>query len=458
MTKHAIVGKEREVMSLGGQLDLGQRHCAVTGLQWGDEGKGKIVDLLTERFDVVVRYNGGANAGHSVQVGDDRYALHLIPSGILYPDKVNVLGNGLVIDPAKLIEEIDQLGNRGIKFGDNLRISDRAHVVFPYHKTQDSLFESAVSVARGESAKIGTTGRGIGPCYADKAQRSTAIRMGELLDASALEEKLRYVVAVKNVILEALAQQCGESFSPFDPAELARQYAQMGDRLRPYVCDTAQLLADAAGSGQKVLFEGANATLLDIDHGTYPYVTSSSCSALGVHAGAGVPGRQVEQVIGVAKAYSTRVGGGPMPTELKDATGDLIRKRGKEYGTTTGRPRRCGWLDLVAMRYSARVSGVTGICLMLLDVLAGLENLKVCVAYRYKGKQLETYPADAAVLAQVEPIYEDVEGFAQEVDECSRWADLPPQAQAYVRVIEEYVGVPVVLISVGPRRDQTLVR
>ncbi len=457
MTKHAAVEKT-DRHRIENLLHLTERHCAVTGLQWGDEGKGKIVDLLTEQFDVVVRYNGGANAGHSVQVGEDRYAMHLIPSGILYPDKINVLANGLVIDPGTLVGEMDQLGSRGIVFGDNFRISDRAHVVLPYHKLQDALFEQVVSSAQGESAKIGTTGRGIGPCYADKAQRSTAIRMGELLDPKQLGEKLSYIVAVKNVILEALANQCGQPYTPFEAAALAEEYTRYGQRLRPYVCDSAQLLHQATASGKRVLFEGANATLLDIDHGTYPFVTSSSCSSLGVHAGAGVPGRQVRQVIGVAKAYSTRVGGGPMPTELKDATGDLIRENGKEYGTTTGRPRRCGWLDVAAIRYSARLSGVTGICLMLLDVLSGLENLKVCVAYSYQGRRLEVIPADAGVLAEAEPIYENVAGFTQPITDCRRFVDLPPQAQAYVETIERHVGVPVVLVSVGPRRDQTFAR
>ena len=407
---------------------------------------------------MVVRYNGGANAGHSVQVGDERYALHLIPSGILNADKINVLANGLVIDPAALLKEMTDLGQRGIVFGENFKISDRAHVVFPYHKVQDLLFEKAIAAARGDLAKIGTTGRGIGPCYADKAQRSTAIRMGELVDESRLDEKLRYIVAVKNGILEALAKQCGEAFTPIDPADLCRQYHEYGQLLAPYICDTSQVIRQAASDGRRVLFEGANATLLDIDHGTYPFVTSSNCSSLGVHAGAGVAGREVGQVLGVAKAYTTRVGGGPMPTQLQDETGDYIREKGKEYGTTTGRPRRCGWLDLVATRYSAQVSGATGVCLTMLDVLSGMENLKVCTAYRHAGRVLDRFPADAEVLAQVEPVYEVLSGFKQPIDECGRFVDLPKEAQNYVNKIEQYIGVPIVLVSVGPRRDQTLVK
>lgn len=448
----------QDVPSLLEGLRLEGAHCVVTGLQWGDEGKGKIVDLLSREFDVIARYNGGANAGHSVQVGSERYALHLIPSGILYPDKVNVLGNGLVVDPGSLLEEMNGLRKRGIGFGDNFRVSDRAHVVFPYHKVQDLLLERSLSKARGDGQKIGTTGRGIGPCYADKALRSTAVRMGELLDEGQLREKLKHVVAVKNLMLAALAVDSGQEFEPFDAGQLAGQFAGYGEELRPFVCDTAALFDEAIGSGKRILFEGANATLLDIDHGTYPFVTSSNCSSLGVHTGTGVPGRMAQNVIGVAKAYTTRVGGGPMPTELDNEIGQRIRERGREYGTTTGRPRRCGWLDLTAVGYSARVSGATGICLMMLDVLAGLERLKVCVGYRLGGKTLRVFPSDAQSLAAVEPVYEEVAGFEAEIDGCRRFEELPGPAAAYVRMIEEHVGVGVRMISVGPRRDQTLLR
>ena len=433
-------------------------HAIVAGLQWGDEGKGKIVDLLARRYDVIVRYNGGANAGHSVQIGDVRFALHLIPSGILHPSKINVIGNGVVIDPAKVIEEVTGLRKRGVTIAGNLRISDRAHVVFPYHKVQDALLEAAMCKARGDGAKIGTTGRGIGPCYADKATRSTGIRMGELLEADRFRERLTHIVAVKNVMLGALAQSCGEPFEQIDAKKLADEFLGYAAELKQHICDTTQLLHDAMDSGKQLLFEGANAALLDIDHGTYPFVTSSNCSSLGVYPGAGVPGNKVRHIIGIMKAYQTRVGGGPMPTELHDETGELIRTTGNEFGTTTGRPRRCGWLDLVSVKYTAKISGATALSVMLFDVLAGLETLKICTAYKHKGKVLPSFPADAVVLAEVEPVYEELPGFSEELTKATTFAELPANAKAYIQFIEDYVGVPVKIVSVGPRRDQTLVR
>ena len=439
-------------------FELQAGHCAVVGLQWGDEGKGKMVDLLAHQCDLIVRYNGGANAGHSVQVDGQRYALHLIPSGILSSQKVNVLGNGVVIDPAVLIGEIKGLRERGVTIGDNFQISNRAHVVLPYHHLQDALYESALSAARGDGAKIGTTGRGIGPCYADKALRSTAVRMGDLLDADRFNEKLSHIVTIKNQVLAALAQHCGQAFEPFDAQQLGRQYLEYAQVLRPHICDTTQLLHHAMDNGKRILFEGANATLLDVDHGTYPFVTSSNCSSLGLFPGAGVPGRTVQNVIGIVKAYSTRVGGGPMPTELDDAIGQQIRDKGHEYGTTTGRPRRCGWLDLMAVKYTAKINGVTGICLMLLDVLAGLDPLNICVGYRRDGQALDFFPASASDLESVEPVYEQVEGFSQSIDDCRHFDQLPPQAQNYVDLIEKHVGVPVRMISVGPQRDQVVLR
>ncbi len=433
-------------------------HAIVAGLQWGDEGKGKIVDLLARRYDVTVRYNGGANAGHSVQIGDVRFALHLIPSGILHPGKLNVIGNGVVIDPAKVIEEVTGLRQRGVAIAGNLRISDRAHIVFPYHKVQDALLEAAMCKARGDGAKIGTTGRGIGPCYADKATRSTGIRMGELLEPDRFRERLTHIVAVKNVMLGALAQSCGEAFEPFDAKKIADEFLGYADILKQHICDTTQLLHDAMAAGRQLLFEGANAALLDIDHGTYPFVTSSNCSSLGVYPGAGVPGNKVSHIIGIMKAYQTRVGGGPMPTELHDDTGRRIREVGREFGTTTGRPRRCGWLDLVSVKYTAKISGVTAIAVMLFDVLAGLDTLKVCTGYRHNGKELSSFPADAVVLAEVEPVYRNLPGFSEEIAQAKSFADLPAAAKAYIQFIEDYVGVPVKIVSVGPRRDQTLVR
>jgi adenylosuccinate synthase len=439
------------------RLDL-EGHCTVVGLQWGDEGKGKVVDLLAPGFDLVVRYNGGANAGHSVQVGEKRYALHLIPSGILYPEKLNVLGNGVVIDPAQLVKEIDEMTAHGLDLDNRLRVSDRAHVVMPYHKTQDALLEASLAKARGEAAAIGTTGRGIGPCYADKALRSTAIRIGDFIHLERFRDKLATTVAVKNVLLAALAQHAGADFEPFDADALYAEFAPLADRLRPHVCDTATLLHRSIAKGHNVLFEGANATLLDIDHGTYPFVTSSNCSSLGAHTGAGVPGHAVKNVIGIVKAYQTRVGGGPMPTELHNDVGEQIRKQGREYGTTTGRPRRCGWLDLVALKYTAAVSGATGIALMLLDVLAGLDELKLCTGYRYRGETLENFPADADVLAEIEPVYETLPGFGDAIADCRDYDALPAAARQYVTRVEEVLGVPVVMLSVGPARDQTIIR
>ena len=449
----AVAGAELD------RFDLGPGHCAVVGLQWGDEGKGKIVDLLAQQYDLVVRYNGGANAGHSVQVGSERYALHLIPSGILYSEKVNVIGNGVVIDPVVLVGEIKGLRDRGVVVGQNLRISDRAHVVFPYHKLQDQLYESMLSTACGQDAKIGTTGRGIGPCYADKALRSTAVRAGELLDHEHLLQKLQHIVSIKNLMLGSLAQRCGQPFEPFDADALCREYQQHAQLLGPHVCDTTRLVHGAMDVKKRVLFEGANATLLDVDHGTYPFVTSSNCSSLGLYAGAGVPGRHVEHLIGVVKAYSTRVGGGPMPTELKDDVGETIRQVGREYGTTTGRPRRCGWLDLVALKYAVRLNGVTGICLMLLDVLAGLDRLRLCVGYRdADGTETDLFPVDARDLGGVRPVYEDLPGFGRSIEDCRSFDQLPAAAQAYVKRVQEHLGVPVRMISIGPQRDQIIIR
>lgn len=437
---------------------IGQANCVVVGLQWGDEGKGKVVDLLAPRFDAVVRYNGGANAGHSVQVDDKRYALHLIPSGILYTDKINVLGNGVVIDVDQLVKEIDGLIAQGIPVGENLRISDRAHIVMPYHKAQDALVERAIAKGSGEEATIGTTGRGIGPCYADKATRSTAIRVCDLLNPEALRKKLTQNVTLKNIVLKALADHAHQPFEDFDTEELIEKALAHGKRLAPHVSDTSELLNDAISDGKHLLFEGANATLLDVDHGTYPYVTSSSCSSPGAHTGTGVPGHRVSRVVGIVKAYQTRVGGGPMPTELHDAQGDQIREQGREYGTTTGRPRRCGWLDLVALRYTTRVSGATDIALMLLDVLSGLGDLKLCTAYEIEGQQTHTFPADVDKLASAQPVYESVPGFDADLTGCRSFTDLPEAAQKYVHRIEEVIGVPVTLISVGPARDQTIWR
>ncbi|MFI4861402.1 MAG: adenylosuccinate synthase [Phycisphaerales bacterium JB063] len=434
------------------KLKLTTGHATIVGLQWGDEGKGKVVDMLAAEYDLVARYNGGANAGHTVVVGDQTYKLHLIPSGILYGDKMNVLGNGVVIDPAQLVKEIVGLRERGIKAdATNLAISDRAHVVLPYHPCEDKLLEAT------STSPIGTTGRGIGPCYADKALRLNAIRMGDLVDEAKMRAAITRVVAFKNTMIGALANAHGKDFTPFDADAIIQTTLEHMAVLGPMVRDTASMLHQATDAKQSILFEGANATLLDIDHGTYPFVTSSNCSSLGAHTGTGTPGHQVPNIIGIAKAYQTRVGEGPMPTELTDATGDRIREVGREYGTTTGRPRRCGWIDLVALRYTTRVSGATVLCVMLLDVLAGLPELKCCTGYTLDGQPIDHFPAGCDELARVEPVYETLPGFEGPVDHCKTLADLPDNARKYLGFIADFLGVPVVLASVGPGRTQTAV-
>ncbi|MBX3385913.1 MAG: adenylosuccinate synthase [Phycisphaeraceae bacterium] len=435
---------------------LAGRCTAVVGLQWGDEGKGKVVDLLAPAFEAVVRYNGGANAGHSVVVKGERYALHLIPSGILYPGKLAVIGNGVVVDPEVLLKEADGLRSRGVDVS-GLVISDRAHVVMPYHKAEDEVRERLISESGGVGARegdgkggIGTTKRGIGPCYADKAQRATAVRVGDLANVEALRTKLRRICAFKNATLGAVGCRA------FDPEELTIWAAQMGERLRTSIRDTTMLLHDLLETGKPVLFEGANAALLDVDHGTYPFVTSSSTTVLGIPAGTGVPGSRIDRVYGVVKAYSTRVGNGPLPTEQINPIGNRIRERGREFGTTTGRPRRVGWLDLVAVRYSAMLNGVTDLAVMLLDVLAGFDELHVCTAYRHKGVLIERFVPDSEFLYEAQPVYTTMPGFSQEITAATSRADLPAAARAYLDLIEKVVGVPISIVSVGPDRAQTI--
>ena len=433
---------------------------AVVGLQWGDEGKGKAVDLLAADHDAVARYNGGANAGHSVVVNGTRYSLHLVPSGILYPGKLAIVGNGVVVDPERLIEELEGLAARGVDTS-GLVLSDRAHVVAPYHKFEDELREEMLKVGMaqlevGENLEIGTTRRGIGPAYADKIQRATAIRAGDLLRPAALKERLGLACAFKNSMLAGIAHRLGREFVPFDPEALGQKLLASGRTLGPRIQDTTYLLHDLLARGKKILFEGANATLLDVDHGTFPYVTSSSCSVLGIGPGTGVPERSIGSVLGVMKAYSTRVGRGPMPTELKDDTGNRIRERGREYGTTTGRPRRVGWLDLVAVRYSAMVNGTTGLNVTLLDVLEGLPELQICTEYKVDGRATGRFLPDASDLARAEPVYRTLPGFHGDISAVRRRGDLPDEARRYLDTIEEYVGAPVRMIGVGPGREQTI--
>ena len=422
----------------------------VIGLQWGDEAKGKLVDLLAPQFDLVVRYQGGANAGHTVVAGDETYKLHHIPSGILHPQVQNFITPGVVINPSTMLDEIDGLAKRGIHCKENMRVSERAHLVMPWHIAEDKIINS--TAVRGES--IGTTNRGIGPCYRDKVGRTHAIRMADLMQESR-DERIGTVAEQKVQLLAKMGapQEDLDSISPERVIALASNWAE---RLSSMIGDTTETLLSACEADKRILFEGAQGALLDIDHGTFPFVTSSNSSGVGVCAGAGVPPRWISQVLGVCKAYSTRVGGGPFPTELENATGEKIRQLGNEFGTTTGRPRRCGWFDAVALKYTARLSGVTRLALMMMDVLAHFEELKVCVAYELDGKRLETFPAHADQLRRCTPIYETIPGWNQPVDDVRQVSDFPSGALDYVKRIEELVGIPVGVLSVGPDRAQTI--
>jgi adenylosuccinate synthase len=426
--------------------DLG--HTCVIGLQWGDEGKGKVVDLMLEDFDVAVRYSGGANAGHTVVVNGDKFALHQVPSGILRENVLSIVAGGAVIDPATLLGEVSALRERGIAVGENLRISDRAHLVFPYHRQEDVLAERSAR----PGAKIGTTARGIGPCYADKASRHWGIRVCDLYRPDRLRERLAAVVAHKNAYFAAVY----EARDVFDSGRIAEEYLGFADQLRRFVCDTTVLMHRLLRGGRRFLFEGAQGSLLDVDHGTYPYVTSSNAGGGGAPSGAGVPPAAIQCTVGVVKAYATRVGAGPFPTELKDVNGDTIRERGHEYGTTTGRPRRCGWFDAVAAGYAAMLGGPTCLAMLHLDTLSGFDEVKVCIGYRNGSRTLNEFPADTYLLEEVEPIYETLPGWEEEIGEYRRFEDLPSSAQKYVRFISARLEAPVRLIGVGPAREQTI--
>ena len=418
----------------------------VIGLQWGDEAKGKLVDLLTAQFEIVVRYQGGANAGHTVVIGDQTYKLHHIPSGILNPGVTNVVTPGVVINPSTLLREIDSLIERGIKVNGNLLLSDRAHVVCPWHVAEDKLMNE--STADGEN--IGTTLRGIGPCYRDKVGRSHAIRLGDMFRPD-FHAKVERIVVAKNRLLLGHT-----SDPPLNAAEIHEEFSGYARRLAPFVCDTTAFLLDAAEAKKNLLFEGAQGALLDVDHGTFPFVTSSNSSGVGVSAGSGVPGRWINKVIGVAKCYSTRVGGGPFPTEQNNEVGQHIRDLGKEYGTTTGRPRRCGWFDAVAVRYTCRLSGVDSLSMMMLDVLSQLPQIQVCTAYELNGQRINNFPSHVDDLRQVIPVYETLPGWQTDVTKVRKFADLPANARAYLNRISELVGRPVEIVSVGPDREQTM--
>ncbi|MBL1215865.1 MAG: adenylosuccinate synthase [Planctomycetes bacterium] len=434
------------------------------GLHWGDEGKGKIVDLLTADHDLVVRYNGGANAGHTVKIGTDRYALHLLPSGVLSPGTLSVIGNGVVVDPEQVLAEIDTLATQGVNALEQLRISDRAHVVMPWHQPLDAAYEWALSHAGDQATQqaLGTTGRGIGPAYADRATRSTAVRMGDLLDPDHLQALVSRIAPLKKRVFESICN--GHTLdridvkSAFDVDRIVTRYAACGQRLTSCITDTTYLLHDQVAADRRILFEGANACLLDVDHGTFPYVTSSNCSALGITAGTGLPAAAIGNVIGVVKAYCTRVGSGPFPTEETGAVGNTIRERGHEYGTTTGRPRRCGWLDLVATRYAAMLTGATGLAITLLDVLEALDEINVCVGYRLddRGDLTDRFIPDAHRLARIQPVYETLPGFGGPVSTARSADSLPQGARDYLDFIEQFVGVPIRIVSVGPERTETL--
>jgi adenylosuccinate synthase len=422
---------------------------AVVGLQWGDEAKGKIVDLLTDEHDVVVRYQGGNNAGHTVRFNGETYKLSLLPTGVLRPGVTAVIGNGLVVNPEALLTEIQSLTDRGVNIdGTNLLLSDRAHVIFPHHMAEEAVLEQS---RKGDA--IGTTMRGIGTCYRDKAGRTHAIRVGDLYHRETFRTRLHDIVAQKNALLKAV----DPSIEPMDAERIFNAYAGYADRLKPHVVNTTAWLHRALQTGHRLLFEGAQGSLLDVDHGTFPYVTSSNSSAAGIHPGSGVPERAITRMIGVVKAYTTRVGGGPFPTELHDAVGQHIRDVGREYGTVTGRPRRCGWFDAVATAYGARICGVDCIAVMLLDVLAQLDELNVCEAYDIRGERTTDFPSHVDDLAAAKPVYRKFAGWKKDITKVRKLADLPAGARRYVDAISELVGVPAAYLSVGPDREQTIV-
>lgn len=422
-------------------------NVVVVGAQWGDEGKGKVVDIYTEHADDVVRFQGGNNAGHTLVVGEEKVVLHLIPSGILHEGKRCIIGNGVVLDPEVFIQEITRLKDKGrLKDDRALLVSESIHIIMPYHKRIDIARE-----AKSGEKKIGTTGRGIGPTYEDKIGRR-GIRLMDLLDRDVFARKLKENLEEKNVILEKLLGD-----KPFTFEEIYEQYCGYADILRNYVADTSLILYNDSKAGKKLLFEGAQGTLLDVDHGTYPFVTSSSTCAGGACTGTGVSPREIHEIIGISKAYVTRVGSGPFPTELLDADGEKLRQVGHEFGATTGRPRRCGWFDAMVVRYAVRVNGLTGVALTKLDVLNDFETIKVCTGYTFEGKPLTDLPANLAVFEKCEPVYEELPGWMSDISGARTFEELPEKAKSYVKRLEQLIGCPIVLVSIGPRRDQTII-
>jgi adenylosuccinate synthase len=421
-------------------------NVAIIGAQWGDEGKGKVVDLFTREADIVVRFQGGNNAGHTLVVDGKKTVLHLVPSGALHPNKLCVIGNGVVVEPEILIEEINALKAQGHLDDDKqLRISEQAHVIMPYHKAIDLARERL----RGKG-KIGTTGRGIGPAYEDKVAR-VGIRFVDLLEEDTFRDKLRKNIEEKNFYLKAILKEKTLDFN-----EIHDNYAGYRENLKAYVTNTGLLLDREIRAGKRVLFEGAQGTLLDVDHGTYPYVTSSSTITGGACSGAGVGPQNIQQVIGISKAYTTRVGSGPFPTEIDGRDGETLRREGAEFGATTGRSRRCGWFDAVGVRHAVRMNGMTGIALTKLDVLTGFKKIPICTAYRYEGKSITEFPASSKVMQSAEPVYEAMDGWSEPLDHVRQFSDLPKTAQKYVRRIEKIIGTEIILVSVGPGREQTI--
>ena len=421
---------------------------SVVGLQWGDEAKGKIVDFLTDSHEIVVRYQGGNNAGHTVKFDGETYKLSLLPTGILRPGVKAVIGNGLVVNPEALLKEMKSLTDRGVRVdGENLLVSDRAHVILPYHIVEDAVFEKR----RGDHA-IGTTGRGIGTCYRDKAGRTHAIRIGDLYHPETFRTKLAETVAFKNLTLKSL----DPTLAPLDADAIYASYLDYADKLKSHVVDTTAWLHRALKQKKNILFEGAQGSLLDVDHGTFPYVTSSNSSAAGIHSGSGVPQRAINRMIGVVKAYTTRVGGGPFPTELHNEIGQHIRDVGHEYGTVTGRPRRCGWFDAVATGYGAKICGVDEIAVMLLDVLAQLDELCICEAYEIRGERTTDFPSHVEDLEVAKPIFRKIPGWKKDITQARKLSDLPTGARKYVDTVSELLEVPAKFISIGPDREQTI--
>jgi len=421
------------------------------GLQWGDEGKGKVIDALSARFDLVIRFQGGANAGHTIHIGEEEFVLRLVPSGILRPQTLCIIGNGVVVDPVALVAEIAGLRQRGVQVGENLVISDRAHVVMPYHKALDE----AVEKARGD-ARLGTTKNGIGPCYADRASRC-GIRFAEMMEPDVFRARLLAQMELKNRVLQRVY-----GAEPLDAEAVYKEFCGYAEELKPHVQDTVPLIHQALKDDRAILLEGAQGSMLDLNFGTYPFVTSSEVIG-GATVGTGIPSARIDRTIGVVKAYCSRVGTGPFPTEQSNEVGETIRRTiethgGREYGSVTGRPRRCGWLDGVALRYTAELNGVTGLAVGVLDVLSAFEKLKICTRYRLDGRELRSFPASSEALEAVEPVYEELDGWQTDISDVTGWEELPPQARQYLQAIESLAGAPVEFVSVGPRRGQVIER